>query len=306
MKKIAVDSGKFNTKAITKTKGKMERVLYRTQMKPTEEKSVKGNKNFVVEFDNQKVMLGKRAGQADFTKEKASILHKISIYTAISQLVENGEEVELAVGYPIDFFMNVSKRESMKNYIIDKGNINLIVDGEDRNFKIKKVKILPESSGVIFNNFDEYRDKTVAVFDWGGLNINGCIFQNGDIVDETYFTLNKGVNILWNELKNALNEKFTTNIQDYQRQDILTDGFIKKDKESEEFIKNFITDFIQNEIMKEATKKQWDFETLKHIVFVGGGSLEFNNYINYVLEDAIVSDNAIWENVEGFGFVIGL
>lgn len=307
MKKVAMDSGKYQNKAITKKNGKIERVLFRSQMKPTEESSAKGSKNFVVEYGGQKFILGKRAGQADFEKDKATLIHKISTYTAISQLVDNGDEVELAIGYPIDLFMNVTKRNEMEKYIMDNEDIHIKVDGEEKYFKIKKVKVLPESSGVIFNNFDEYRDKTVAVFDWGGLNINGCIFQDGDYIDETYFTLNKGANILWNELKNALNEKYGTNIQDYQRQDILEDGYIKNDKESsKEFIKNFIANFIKIEIMKEATKKQWDFNTLKHIVFAGGSSLEFKKYINYVFEDAKVSENAIWENVEGFGFVIGL
>lgn len=314
-KKATVDAGKFNTKGYTKVGKEVRRTIFRTKATPTEEIHTPGDENFVVSIPNlddkslNKVIIGRRASDddIDYDKEKKKDIHKIAIYTALANLIESGDVLEeVVIGYPIDLFKNVKARNEYMEFIKGDGKIEMMIDGKPFNFTIEKVIVLPETSGIILKNYEDYRDKTIAVLDWGGLNVNGCIFQNGDPVEGTYFVINKGVNILKNELKHALNQEFKSNLQDYSMDEVLKDGYIPKDPEaSAKFIHNFIHDYIKH-IKEEAKRCQWDFENLKHVLGTGGGSLQFEKQLKEAFSVIKISKNAVWDNAEGWGEVLGI
>ena len=310
---VAVDPGKFNTKAVSKNDGEIVRFICRTKATPTDEVAMNRDHSYVVHVPGlenpnlNNVIFGKRAKDedVDYDKEKKKDLHKIAVYTAISQLVPNKAVIQdLVVGYPIDLFKNVTARNQFAEYIKGDGMIKMDVNGKSHEFMIERVTVLPESSGIILKHMEKYQDDVVAVIDWGGLNVNGCIFRDGDPVDGTYFVLNKGANVLKNDLKQELNKEFVSNVQDYMMDEVLKDGFIKKDvEESTKFINNFIHSYIIH-IKDEAKRKQWDFDNLKKIIFIGGGSIQFETQIIEAFHSALISENAVWDNVEGFFEVI--
>ncbi|MDF2879577.1 MAG: hypothetical protein K0R54_134 [Clostridiaceae bacterium] len=303
---VAIDSGKFATKAITKdSAGNIVQLYFRTKMDDTNEKLTTSKESYVVEFQGKRVLIGKQAEAIDYDKDKTKILHKIAIFTAISQLVDDGDTVKIAVGCPMDLFNNFDERQSFSNFLTEDKKVNLIVNNKPFSFTLEEAKIFPESSGIILRKFDYYKDRLIGVVDIGGLNVNACVYDRGDILKNTCFTLNRGGNVLLNDLRLHLNQEFKSNLQEWQMETVIKDGFIRKNpEESKKVISKFLQDYV-DEIMKEAKKRNWDIDNMDFI-FIGGSSLLLNEEIKIAVPHAEISKNAIWDNVEGFGFVVGL
>lgn len=304
---IAVDSGKYATKAYTKEGDKVKKIVFRTKMDKTDEEFTSLVDTFVVSFDgdNQHYILGNGAEGVDYDKSKAKDIHRFAIYTAIARLAENNDTINLTVGCPLSVFNNVEERKLYQEFIRGKdGHISMTINGENFEFTLEQVNICPESSGFIWGRMEEYSRKLVGIIDIGGLNTNACVYEKLAPVKSTSFTNNLGANILRNELKLALNQKFIDcNLQDWQMEDIIENGFIKsKPTESRTFISAFLSNHIQT-VLNDCKKKGWDLNNVD-IVFVGGGSKLLKREILSLLPSAEISKTAEWDNVEGF-YVMG-
>ena len=206
MKKIvAVDPGKYATKAMTKNDDKIEKIIFRTKMDDTREEKSSDSRSCVVKYKDHHVLIGEGAETVDYDKTKTKDIHKIATYTAIAQLCNNGDEITLVVGCPLIIFSNVEEREKYKEYMKGEGDIEIYLNGKKKHFTITKVIAAPESSGIIFKNVNKYKDKLIGVIDIGVLNTNCCIYDRLIPVKSTAFTTNLGANILRNELKQHLN-----------------------------------------------------------------------------------------------------
>ena len=305
---IAVDSGKYATKAYTKDGDKVNKIMFRTKMDKTDEEYTSLIDTYVVSFngDSQRYMLGNGAEGVDYDKSKAKDIHRFAIYTAIARLANNGDNINLTVGCPLNVFNNVEERKAYQQFIMgsDNGKISMIINGDEFEFTLEKVNVCPESSGFIWGRMEEYSRKLIGVIDIGGLNTNACIYEKLAPVKSTAFTNNMGANILRNELKLALNQKFIDcNLQDWQMEDIIENGFIKsKPQESRAFISSFLANHIQN-VLNDCKRKGWDLNNID-VIFVGGGSKLFKREILALLPSAEISKTAEWDNVEGF-YVMG-
>lgn len=182
------------------------------------------------------------------------------------------------------------------------------VDAEEFKFVIKHLLVYPETSGYLIKNEEKYIGRSVAVVDIGGLNVNAVVYQptgeDGTLEpnEDTYFTINEGGNVFMTKLAKELNTKFGLNIQEYEIPEIIKKGFIKVDRElSAQIIKDFTDAYIEN-IRQEMKAHSWSVETLDFI-YTGGGSILFKDAIQSipVFEDAEFSENAVWDNAEGFG-----
>lgn len=297
---IAIDPGKYATKGMTMNGEDRKRIMFRTKMDDTSEEKAGDNKSCVVKYNGDQVVIGESAETIDYDKSKTKKIHKLAAYTAIAKLSNNNEDITLVVGCPLSIFNNVEERESYKEYMKGEGLINISLDGVKRTFNIVDVIACPESSGIIFKSVNKYKDKLIAVIDIGGLNTNCCIYDELLPVRSTSFTTNLGANILRNDLKQHLNSVFPeANLQDFQMEHIIRDGFIKSNKEeSKEVIKTFLQRHI-NSVIDEAKRKGWDIRNIDFI-FVGGGSKLLENEIKNVIPDAEISETAEWDNVEGF------
>lgn len=305
---IAVDSGKYATKAVTRTPGKKElkKIMFRTKMDETEEDVSNDRKSCVVIYDDHKYMIGESAETMDYEKNKAKDLHKISVYTAIAQLItRNSEHVVLAIGCPLSIFENVDERKKYADYFMGEKDIEISINQQRSNFTIDKVIVCPESCGIIYNHNKEYKDRIIGVIDIGGLNTNCCVYNHLSPIRSTMFTTNLGANILANNLKQEINSEFPeANIQDWQMSSVIRDGFIKSHKEeSEKLISKFFEKHVIS-ILNECKRKGWDLNNID-LVFVGGGSKLMSRDIKkHTPKETVISPEAEWDNVLGF-LVVG-
>lgn len=299
---VAVDSGKYATKAYTMDGDKAKKIMFRTKMDKTEEEYSSLAETFVISVgdDKQRYLLGNGAENVDYDKSKSKDIHRFAIYTAIARLIDNGDSVNLAVGCPLSVFNNVQERTAYHDFIYNGGHIKMTLNGEPFEFTLEKVNVCPESSGIIWNNIEEYSRKLIGIIDIGGLNTNACVYEKLAPIKSTAFTNNLGANILRNELKLALNQQFIDcNLQDWQMEDIIENGFIKsKPQESRAFISAFLVNHIQT-VLNDCKRKGWDLANID-IIFVGGGSKLLKREILAMLPGSEISKTAEWDNVIGF------
>lgn len=309
--KISIDPGKYALKAISKDlHGNKHRIKFRSKMNLTKELSVSSKPGeeadtYVISYDNRNYLIGKKAEIINYEKNKGILIHKLAMYTAISQLVPNDSIVELAVGCPIDTFNNYTERMNYRNYLLEDKDVKIRINNKPYNFTIDKISIYPESAGRVLKNFAKYENRILAVIDIGGLNVNACVYSEGDILTETCFTINKGSNVFLNELRLALNKEFAANIQEWQMEMVYKDGFIRKHPhKSKEFIEDFTIDYI-DEILRETQKRNWDLDNID-VAFTGGGSILFEDLIVKKIPHAEITKDGVWDNAEGMAFVLGI
>lgn len=171
IKYVAIDSGKFATKAVTLKPDRTEKLLvFRTKMEETNRTSAQGQ-SFLVEYEGKRYILGEQAEVGSSKSSKAELLHKLAAYTALARLVESGDDVVAAVGCPLQVFENAETKEQYRRYLFPKGQIDIKVNGTTKHFTVKNVLVLAESSGIIYLEEARYADRMVGVVDIGGLNI---------------------------------------------------------------------------------------------------------------------------------------
>lgn len=302
LKKIVVDSGKFGTKAIGYDgNGKIQKVYFETKMNPTSETQTSDEETFAIELNGERFLIGKNAStfnDSDTTKTKD--LHRNAIYTAIHRLVNDNDEVYLVVGCPISVYTDKEKREEYEDFIGRNKDITITVNGITKTFRIANVQTLPESSGYAFKHLDTVDEKLYAIVDIGGLNANCSIYEGAVMQVNTEFTYNLGVNVLRIGLKKKLNQKFSCNLNDKQVEEAMKKRFIKINPEkSREVIDEFFLNHV-NKLREAMKENMWDIKNID-FVFTGGGSLLLADEIRKVFgEDVTISDNAVWDNAEGF------
>src|SRR5699024_9526428 len=122
---IAVDAGKYQTKAIAKYKGMTYLTTFRTKLQQVDRLGVDIQHNsYLVNYGNRDYLLGDMVGEnhVDYTLSKSSLLHQLSIYTAITQLIKKTQapkdvEINLAITVPINTFKDTIQKNDFKNLI---------------------------------------------------------------------------------------------------------------------------------------------------------------------------------------------
>jgi len=304
-KKIVVDSGKFATKAVLiKPDGKLKKLTFRTKMSETEETLVNTNETYAVHFNGGNYLVGRQATNSDWETSKSSNLHQLSIYTSIHQFVNDGDSVDLIVGCPLSVYTKRKQREEYEQIMKGDGDITITVNEEKKTFRIDSIHAIPETSGYLFKHAINYENKLFAVVDVGGLNANCCQYMDGDILHGTDITLNMGMNTLYKNIQNSLNKEFSSNISLIQVEQIMKmpkeNREIKKDKENSKKLIHKLTRQHVEGLKDACIQNGWDVDNIEFI-FVGGGSKALSEEVRYVFgDDVIISDNAVWDNAEGF------
>ncbi|MFY0516572.1 hypothetical protein ACOMCU_01890 [Lysinibacillus sp. UGB7] len=329
IKIVSVDSGKHRTKAVLlKDSQIVDRFSINTKASEYHEEKSLTSSAFAVKVGQKTLLVGDQSASFDSSTSKALDLHRFATLLAISKLVENGDEISLTVGCPINLYLNAEKRKDYLRFMagitakddIDFKNLNLdlsfSVDGKPFSVKLRKLFVIPESSGFLIKYEQDYLGSDVAIVDIGGLNVNGAIYQTATLMegneeveymqmlDSSHFTLEDGGNIFSIQLMDRLNSEYDAGIGLHQMKKIIKDGFIKYDKEgSARIISDEKVKFFKN-IVSQMQSRKWSLKTLDFI-FVGGGSLLFKNDILEILEfkDAHISETAEYDNAEGGAFL---
>ncbi len=295
IKLVKVDPGKYAVKAECG-----DNVF---QVKSLVEKSenVASDAGYRVKFFNQEYVIGNDSIMFDYDFEKHKIETKILVNLAISKLVEKGDVVNLVVGMPIEHWLDKNRRQKYEQFIASKSQMQLIEREIEipMNFTINKVVAVPESIGHVARN-KKYQRRTVGILDCGGANFQGAIYKNGLPLRESCFTLNEGGYFYLNTIKQAINSKFKLNYQDYQISELLEYGSNREDKEEIKKEIQRVSKLHLNKVIRECRARNWNLNDME-IIVVGGGSNYFKSIIKDLLPNATISDDAIWDNVRGFG-----
>lgn len=332
LKIVAVDSGKHLTKAVRIENGEyVNRFSIDTKIIETLEDVSNSPSSFAVRLNGKNYLVGDQSAEYNAVTSKAQDVHKYATYLAVSRMVENEDSVMLVVGCPINLYANRQKREDYIRFMLNlpedhsaageelkdvKSVIELVVNGNPFTFTINRLLVVPETAGFLVKFEEDFLGRDVAVVDIGGLNVNGAVYQtvtnyNGNdkvdllqMVGDSSFTLEDGGNIFANNLQDVLNKEYDAGISSMQMRRIIQQGYIRMDKEgSAELIKMHKRNFF-SAIKQRMQGRKWSTKTLD-FVFVGGGSLLFKEDIlaDPDFSEAIISDTAQWDNVEGFALV---
>jgi plasmid segregation protein ParM len=294
MKVVAIDHGYSAIKATDGNKI----ISFQSRIEETNE-TINTNKTYKITYNNKTYIVGAGANSNYIEYDKtANEINKIYTLVALSKLMDtNYESFKLVTGYPLNLF-NANKNifaKYLKAY-----DIPFEIDGIRKRITIDDCIVFPQGAGSLFVNPNYYRDKIIAVLDIGGLTVNGVVFENLNLNSSSMFTINLGTIILFNKLRKVLNSKFTTNIQEYEIQNILQNGLIiNGEKQScKEVIDEIFTDHCK-QIKAECRKYNWNIETLD-ILVTGGGALVLDGYIQQILPQSHIVDDPVHSNCKGF------
>ena len=287
--KLAInDSGKFQNKGLgDKT------TIFRTQV--VEIPKYNSYYDVVVELEGKFYVIGE--GSIDTSVSKKEEIHRVCTLYAITQMFDDlsyGEDVYLVMGSPIQTFENADHKQEFIDFM--KGDFGGVIEIKVNNkpfvFNLKDVLVLPESCGVVQVHRDKFKDKLVGVIDWGGLQVNCMIYDNGKPIKSTGFTRQLGGYALEQEIVNKLNS-MGYNYQEYELKYV-----IENPMEHEKDVVEFVAQKYLNAILQECQKMKWNINNID-LFFTGGTSDRLSRYI--VEKDYEVSPTAMTDNVTGFG-----
>lgn len=318
---IAIDSGKDSTKYVFNNEGGIQRGIFKTKVQKIENCGIETEKNtFLVEFNNEQYLVGDMVSdnKMNFELSKKSIEHKICIYIAIAKALENmgNHKVKIAIGAPLSIYKNASLKEEYRNYIMNSGHVEIVINGQNIKFELVDVLILPESIGPIYSNLNSNSNSNqlrgrVSVIDIGGLNTNICRFNK--LVPDTGSMLvcNKGANILKSKIADALSEKYGIILYSEDVEQILQDNNIlylkgKPQADSKTLIKELMKEHL-NDIVNFAKKNELDiFNSNGKVVFSGGGSILLKEIIQEIYSYSQIATEAQYSNVLAFYKVLSI
>lgn len=293
MKIAAIDNGYWATKVYTKDM----RFSFRSKYEKASDK-LNSNNTIRFTYDDTDYLIGEGATMCNIEYDKTSNeLHKICTYAALARLTGDiGEEFNLVVGYPLNVY--VSGAEEFAEYLKTDGYIETKIDGATKVFRINKCTVFPQCAGAIYVEPWRFKNRIIGVLDFGGLTLNGCIFDNLNLVRESMFTENLGSIILYNKIKKALELRFGISIQEYEIPMIASRGLKRCQEESKKIINEVINNHIE-EVKRVTRLNKWNIDNLD-LVATGGTALLLENALQSAFPGIEISSDPVYDNVKGF------
>lgn len=288
--KLAInDSGKFQNKGV----GDIQ-VMFPTRV--TELDAYNSYYDVVVQFEGKYYAIGE--GTPDTNVSKKEITHKICTLYAITQMftkIEYMEDIFLVTGSPIQEFDNPSFKQQFRDFILGDNNgvIDIKVNGKGYIFRIADILLLPESCGIVQTMPDLFTNNLVGVIDWGGLQANCMIYDNGKPIKSTGFTKQLGGFFIESKIISRLNSLGGgRNYQDYE----IPYLFDRATGEERDILEALMRKYL-DELLTECKQRNWNIQLL-NLVFTGGTSQRLAPYIKK--RGYVVSNNPLIDNMEGF------
>lgn len=284
----AIDNGYDATKAIINDK-----YTYFKSKTERGEALVKGT-GIQIEIDGIKYLVGE--GNENLNLDKTNNeTHQICTYTALAKnSYEYKNEFNIILGYPLNIYS--ANKEKYADMYLSRDYIKVTIEGQEKLIKIKDCKVFPQGAGAVYANPVAFQGRLVGILDIGGLTVNGCIFDNLNLIKDSIFTENLGGIILKNKIKKALNSIYTLNIQDYEMDYIIKEG-LRIDKKS----KIYIDEIIEEHILKiQSIMKQNNWNEEINILAIGGGSILMQQQLKSMMPNLIIATDPLNANVKGF------
>lgn len=298
-KVIAMDSGKFNLKAIDSSD---KSLIFKNKIIKGRHMDLGLNKtnSYNVIYKDEDYVVGDAGTYSDSQEGKGSFEHKLTTLTAITHFLdkeENGQEIVLIYGESVNKYYDEKNKEEIKSMF--EGKHNIIVDDVEYNFVVKKVHVLLEGLGCIFEDEDKYEGLQYVV-DIGGKTINFVSANNLSPIETECASYGLGVN----NIKSKVLENAKKSSVDIPNQ--LIEQFILKGastKKVQELIDNEIEDQLNlfDSFLGDKGINIHSILDVYPITFCGGGSEVFKSYLKkHYGENANFVEDAVNSNVKGF------
>lgn len=308
---IACDCGKFQTKAQARYKGNTYTTTFRTKMMSVSRLGVEIQPNsYLVEYNGNEKLLGDMVSEsyADFSLNKASSIHQISIYTAISQLLQKANapsdvDIRLAVNAPISTYKDAVQKQQYKEMVENQGRtIHLMVNGKAYSFGLSDVTIAFEGMGEVYAKPEVYKNRLTTVVDVGGLNTSLCQFKSIQPLVNTMTVTDLGINVLKGKIGKVINERYGLSVSADDLEQVLRCGYFASRGEvfedSKVFIEELKYEHLQ-QIIQFAKSSGYTFN-MSDIHFVGGGAIILRRYIKQEFPHSVILDNPQYSNCLSF------
>lgn len=270
---LAVDLGNYNIKT-------SEGIIFESRYQEVEKE----------DFDNELVEIGGKfykmetgEFENEFNKAKKNYLPNL-LYAITRSFDEDEDEVEvdLVLGVPAS---NLGITSEIKKDIENR-NFNFNVFGTGKKVKIKKVATVAEGLSSFYTLKKEERLKDLIIIDIGGRTFNICAFSKGKTLIK--FTEPGGMLDLYSVVQENYN-KFGNNANIEEIIRLIDNGTINCEDEKMKFVKDQI-----NKIKLKIS----NLNTFK-IFVTGGGSLELQQGLRFVLGEINYIPDTIFSNVKG-------
>ncbi|MBW9234228.1 ParM/StbA family protein, partial [Leptospira santarosai] len=308
---IAIDSGKYMTKGLLRSKNVDFITAFRTKMQEGEFTGLSEFEGtYAVEIDGKSFMIGNNVSEeySNFDLTKTIDLHRVAILTAVVTLIKKANldldtaEMYLVINIPISSF-NKESKEKYVSFITNSGRSNLIsLDEKAYNINFKEVISVFEGVGTIYEEMEKMRDKHTVVVDIGGLNTTFCTFNGLAPVIDTMIANNSGINILKSRVGKYLSARFGISVSSDDLERIVQVGYLSKkgriEVKSKEGIQLMKKIHFES-IISFAKSNNYTFNNVD-MVFVGGGSQILQDEIKSLFPEATIPVNPAFSNVNSF------
>lgn len=302
---VACDLGKAYLKAmIIKPNGSVCRESFKSKvlkLNELEDYPVQGN-SYKIEYQGETYLIGDQGVEASYELEKSTINHKLSLFTALSSLVNSGETINLVIGCPASIYKNKESRKNYVAYLTDNKQIKFKVAGDEYFYTVDKVLVLPEGSGAPYVYPSKFQGKRVLIVDFGGLNMQISIADDCTLELDTLSTFNHGYYKLIDMVKDRFSSEYSMPIDDKEADNILCNFGMKiKGKVDEKSVSllNELCDTYLDKASSLIRSKNFNTDTLE-VVFIGGTSEFLGSKLSRVAPHGFVCKDSRWANVEGF------
>ncbi len=216
---ISIDAGKDNTKYDIDRVDGIKEYIFPTKVDEVRVEEEPEEGTYIVLLNDKAYRVGENAvNPAPKSTTKMSIHHQVAAWTAIGLTCDSGDVVNAAIGCPLAVYENVNKRNEYKDFILPKGEIEIkiktIQGTQSKKITIGKRMIAPEGSGLIYQDSDYFKERTVAIIDLGGLNFQAAIYEKGLLQHDKWINKNYGGRVFIDKLTSDINSEFGTDFDD--------------------------------------------------------------------------------------------
>lgn len=261
------------------------------------------SESYNVIYKNKEYLVGKAAQQPTGQIEgKDTERHLISLLTGLTQIVPSGYVINLGTGESINKYFDRTHKENLKKRLL--GEHEITVDGKTYNYYIKNVDILPEGCGHKILDFNKYKDKISHAVDMGAGTVN-YIFSQGIIPNEDKSkSFQLGMHKLVSNIKTELGRNgYGSDIPTEYINKYIEVG--SKDEVIQQIVDNEKMKILNNFYTSIQTTVDLDSKLIEEIEFLGGTSIRLEKQIKKRFKNAVIIDDPMWVNAEGFAkFVI--
>ena len=294
---VAIDNGYWATKLYSAN----DKLSILSRVEESEE-ITRGEGRYQIDYDGRKYLVGDDISNYEIENDKTkSLFHKILTLAALAKITDVTASYDLVAGLPINLY--TSQKDSFAEYLKTKGKEEVKINGSSKYIEIKNVKVFPQGAGTLYGiGAERYKNKRVAIIDIGGYTIDGCVFNNLNLINDSMFTEDYGTHRLFNKIAAKINSKHFLNVKEESMQDIIKNGLSKQGKalNVNAEIRDAVLDMV-NMIVRKCKSFGWELDNLD-IVFTGGGVKieQIQSIIKDSIPQAIFADDSVYTNVKGF------